>query len=433
MSTRNCVRRKLKDFVASATEYVALVETGGLALSDGYSFELIKDDVGSLSFLDSKSAKSQQRINHAGQEFVPPELTPSVLEALTLPSRRTDCGSTEDLFSQIFGLFVQYGLSEDAAQVCTYFVIATWFPESLPVAPCLILTGAESEARVILQLLSCFARHALPLAEINEEVFDCLPMHLQPTLLISCVDASMWQVVSASNHPHAYFPMKGRLIDMHCAKAVFAGSSWIGLGDEAFLNVHCSPNGGRLPVINSARLDKIAADLQPKLLDYRFKYVTQVRETDFDAPTLPTPLRLVARAWGGCIVDAPLFQVDIIRLLESQGELLESSRTLDPRFLAIEALLVRCHDENGPIRIGVNEVAETAASIMNDRGETAAFESKRMGTLLRQFGLCPKRDRKGYAIHLTGDVRRLIHKLARDHQIEDLEQALPGCPECAEE
>ena len=102
MSTRNRVRRKLKDVIASATEFVALVETGGIVISDNYSIDLIKDAVGSLSFLDSKSAKSQQRINHAGQEFVPPELAPSVLEALTLPRSRTDYGLTVDLFTQIF-------------------------------------------------------------------------------------------------------------------------------------------------------------------------------------------------------------------------------------------------------------------------------------------------------------------------------------------
>jgi hypothetical protein len=431
MTTRNCVRRKMKDIIASATE-VALVETGGIASSDGYSIELIKDAVGSLSFLDSKSAKSQQRINHAGQEFVPPELAPSVLEALTLPTRRTDYGLTVDIFSQIFRLFIGCGLSEDSAQVSTYFVFASWFPESLPVAPCLILTGTEAEARVVLQVLSCLARHALPLAEINVEVFECLPMHLQPTLLISHVHHSMWRVLSASNHPLAYLPRKKGLTDLFCAKAAYAGSTLDGVGDEAILNVHCAPNGGRLPVINGARLEKIAADFQPKLLDYRFKNVAQVREADFDAPTLPTPLRTMAQALGACIVDAPKLQADIVRLLENQGEVLRVNRLLDPNCVAIEAMFAHCHGENVSTRVGVSEIATTATAIMADRGETTVFESKRMGSLLRLLGFRAKRDSKGFAVHLTPDVRRLIHWLARDHRVGDSEQAVPGCPHCAE-
>ncbi len=432
MSTRNRVRTKTKDYIASASEFIALVETGGMALSNDFSIELIKDADGSLSFLDSKSSKSQPRINHAGQEFVPPELAPSVLEALTLPRRRTDYGLTVDLFGQIFRLFIDRGLSEDSAQVSTYFVFASWFPESLPVAASLILTGAEVEARVILQLLTSLVRHALPLAEININLFDCLPMHIQPTMLINRVDPSMWGVLSASNHPHAYLPTKKGLTDLFCVKAAYAGSILGGSGDGAILNVHCAPNGGRLPVINGATLEKIAADLQPKLLDYRFKNVAQVRAAHFDAPTLPTPLRMMAQALGACIVDAPQLQADIIRLLESQRAVLRASRLLDLNCVAIEALLAHCHSENGPTRVGVSEIATTATAIMADRGETAVFESKRMGNHLRLLGFRAKRDSKGFAVHLTPDVRRLIHSLARDHDVGDSEQTVPGCPQCSE-
>ena len=340
MSTQNRVRRKVKDIFATALNFEEeLVETGGIAFSDGYCIELVKNDVGSLGFLDSKSKEFQERINLAGQEFVPPKLAPSVLEALTLPTKRTDCGSTVEMFSRIFSLFVSYGVSEDAAQASTYFVFATWFPESLPMAPCLLLTGTEAEARVVLQLLSCLARHALPLAEIKIEIFDCLPMHIQPTMLISRVHPSMWRVLSASNHPHAYVPNKKGLTDLYCAKAAYAGPTLGEVGDDAILNIHCTPNGGRLPVINRATLENIAADFQPRLLDYRLKNVAQVREADFDAPTLPTPLRMLARALGSCIVDKPELQVEIVRLLESQGEVLRASRLLDPNCVAIEALL----------------------------------------------------------------------------------------------
>jgi hypothetical protein len=301
------------------------------------------------------------------------------------------------------------------------------------VAPYLILTGTEAEARVVLELLMYLVRRALPLAEINVEVFDCLSMHIQPTLLIGRVHPSMWRVLSSSNHPHAYLPNKKGLTDLYRAKAAYAGPTLGEVGDDAFLNIHCTPIGGRLPVINGATLEKIAADLQPRLLDYRFKYVAQVRQADFDAPTLPTPLRMTARALGACIVDKSEWQVEIVRLLESRAELLRASRMLDPNCVAIEALLTHCHGENGPIRVGVNELAATATAILTDRGESAAFESKRMGTQLRLFGFRPKRDSKVFAIHLMSDVRRLAHRLARDHHAGDSEQALPGCPDCAQD
>src|ERR1700674_2103656 len=89
MSTQNRVRRKVKDIFATALNFEEeeWVETGGIAFPDGHCIELVKDDVGSLAFLDSKSKKFDQRIDLAGQVYVPPILAPSVLEALTLPTK----------------------------------------------------------------------------------------------------------------------------------------------------------------------------------------------------------------------------------------------------------------------------------------------------------------------------------------------------------
>jgi hypothetical protein len=432
MSIRNLVRCKTTDFISATTEFVTLVETGGIVFPDGRCLELIKDDVESLALLDSTNNKFHQQIDLAGQKYVPPTLPPYVFEALILPTKRTDCASTDEMFIQIFDFFLIHGVCEDSATISTFFAFTSWFPEFLPVAPLLVITGTEAEARLFLQLLTCVVRHALPLGEINVATFDCIPMHLQPTLLINHVAPSMWKVLSGSNHPHAYFPNKKSVTNRYCMKAVFAGSTLVGVGGDATLNISCTLSGGMLPVFNGASLEEIAAHFQPRLLDYRLKHVLQVRDAEFDVTTFPIPLRMLARALGSCIVDAPETQADIVGLLERQGEVLRASRMIDPDCVAIEALLTHCHGENGPIRVGVNEIATTATTIMADRGETAVFESKRMGGLLRQLGYCPKRDSQGFAIHVMADVRRLTHRLARDHQVVDSLQTVPGCPECAE-
>jgi hypothetical protein len=433
MSTRMRVRREVENpFATLGLDFEEVVETGGIAFSDGHCIELIKDDVGSLTFLDSKRKKFPPRIDLAGQTYVPLILAPSVLEALTLPTKRTDCGSTVEMFAQIRNFFLDRGVSEDAAQASTYFALATWFPGFLPVAPFLVITGTEAVARVLLQLLTGIVRHALPLAEVNVPMFHRLPMHLQPTLLIGYVHPSMWRVFSQSNYPQTLLPNKNGLTDLYCAKAAYAGSPLGGVGGDSILNINCAPYDGKLPVINGAMQEKIAANFQPKLLDYRLKHVAQVRDADFDAPTLPTPLRMLARALGSCVVDAPELQADIVRLLERQGEVVRANRLLDTNCVAIEAILAHCHGEDGPTRVGVSEIATKATAILADRGETAVFESKRMGSHLRLLGFRAKRDGKGFAIHLTADVRRLIHRLARDHQVGDSEQAVPGCPYCTE-
>jgi hypothetical protein len=436
LSTQKRVRRKVKDIFAelSVVEKTEeeLIETGGIVFPNGQYFELIKNDGGSPILLDSITKKCYKRIHNAGLAYVPPMLTASLLEALTLPSKPTDCGSTVEMFEQIRDLFLGQSVSEDAAQACTYFAFASWFPESLLVAPCLVLTGTEAEARILLRLLTCVVRHGLSLAEINLANFRSLPMHIQPTLLIGYVHPPTWKLCSASNHPGTFVPNKDGLADLYCAKAVYTGStSWPICGDS-ILNISCALRGGKLPFVNGPMLEKFAAHFQPKLLDYRLKHVARVRDANFDAETLPVPLRMMARALGSCIVDAPELQADVVRMLESQDDELRANRSLDPNCVTIEAMLAYCHGENGSIRVGVAEIATTATAIMADRGETALFEPKRMGTHLRLLGFRPKRDSKGFAVHLTPDVRRLIHRFAREYQVGDPEQTVPSSPHCAE-
>ena len=203
------------------------------------------------------------------------------------------------------------------------------------------------------------------------------------------------------------------------------------LGDEAILNIHCAPYGGRLPDIKSIGLQEITAVFQPKLLDYRHKHVVRVRDAEFDAPTLPAPLRMLAKALGSCIVGAPELQADMVQFLEGRAEEMGANRLLDPDFVTIEAIFALCHADNGPIRVGVSEIATKAAGISADRGVSTDFESKAVGGFIRRHGFRPKRDSKGFAIHLTPNVRRLIPRPGRDNGIVDSEQDAPGCPDCA--
>lgn len=263
-------------------------------------------------------------------------------------------------------------------------------------------------------------------------IFNCVPMHLQPTMVIAHVPESMLKVFSTSNHPFAYHTNKSGLTDLYCIKAIYAGPTPGGIRGDPLLNINCAFSGDRLPRINGQTLEKIAAHFQPKLLDYRFKYVTQVRDAKFDVKTLPMPLRILARALGSCIVDAPELQDDIGRLLESRGDELRENRKLGPTYIAIEALFARCHGEIGDARLGVSEIAATATGILADRGETAEFEAKKMGSQLRLLGFHPKRDSKGFAIQLTIDDQRRIHRLAYVYQVGDSESVVAGCPLCVE-
>lgn len=433
MSTQRLVRRKvLKDFAEEFDpEEVEMLETGGKTFHDGYCIELVQNNAGSLTLADSKSKQFHDSIDFDGGKYVPLILAPSLVDALTLPRKRIDYGSTLDLFKQVYDVFVGHGVSGCAAEACAFFTFASWFSDVLPVAPCLVLVGEESEASVLLQLLRCVVRHALPLAEINAATFDCVPMHLQPTMLIGHIRASTWRLLLASTRPRAYVPRKDGLTDLYCVKAGYAGPNLCDIEGDGILKVNCTLCPGVLEAINDVTLERITDRFQPQLLDYRLKNAAYVRDAKFNATKLPISLRNLARALGSCIVNAPELQENVPRLLDSRRDELGENRMFDPSSVAIEALFALCHTENGTIRVGVREIAAEVSSIMAERGETIAVEPKNIGGRLRFLGFCAKRDSKGFAIRLTSDVRGLIHSLARIHEIGGLEQNVPGCSHCA--
>ncbi len=187
MSSYKLVERPAINGLDSPVKETALVlETGGIVFPDGHSLELITDDAGHLSLLDSTKKRGAQRIVYQGRTYVPPTIGASLLEALTLPTGRA-FGSTTDIFTKICTLFAENGFSEQAAKKLTYWTPSTWFPELLPVAPYLVLTGPRPEANLALQLLACVVRHGLPLGDISLSGLRSLPMHIQPTLLIGRV------------------------------------------------------------------------------------------------------------------------------------------------------------------------------------------------------------------------------------------------------
>ena len=119
---------------------------------------------------NGSSFEIRSTVAYEGKRYAPGiPAHPSVLERLTLPSRAAPYVSIKKLFTDICERFRRYStLSDEAARVLTHFAIASWFPELLVVAPSLSLASpAPVELVALLQLLSCFCRHAILLGEVS--------------------------------------------------------------------------------------------------------------------------------------------------------------------------------------------------------------------------------------------------------------------------
>jgi hypothetical protein len=170
---------------------------------------------------------------------------------------------------------------------------------------------------------------------------------------------------------------------------------------------------------------------QPQLLAYRSMNIAKVREAEFDLPGFASPIRILARVLGSCIVDAPELQAGLAPLLEEQQEKIRAEHWIDLRCVVIEALLFDCH-AGGKDLLYVGEITRNACTILKGRGESAPLKPRATGHILRSLGLSPKRIAKGFAIRLTDGVRRRIHRLARDHDVAAVQEGVARCAHCAE-
>jgi hypothetical protein len=188
-----------------------------------------------------------------GRDFVPPELSPPMLRALTLPTNCIPHGTTSELFTSVRKVFTDHGFSEVVAVPSSFFVFASWFAEILPAAPCLSISGSRPEAILLLQLLACLARPSLTLGEIGRFALCSLPLNLQLTLLIEGEELSdsALRVLLVSNRRGANIVWKGELRNIFAAKAMYQGETAnAGLSGEAILQVNVAPSAGRFPFLD---------------------------------------------------------------------------------------------------------------------------------------------------------------------------------------
>lgn len=433
--SRKSSRTRIRD--AAAADRPSAIETTGELFSDGRGIELIRDaETGCLNllFFDGETCTLAPRVEYMGRMYAPADVSPSILRAVTWPTKSTPYGSTDQLFTAVREPLTNHGFPTEVALCATYFVFPTWFPECLPAAPCLSITGPRPEANLLLQLLGCLVRRALPLAEVSRAGLCSLPMGLQPTLLIDLehLSPSTRRLLSASNSPNAYVPWRGALVNLYSAKAIYRGDSLgDGLFGDAALRINLAPSRGRLPILDASTQQEIASELQSRLVAYRSRNIGKVRESEFDLPAFGSPTRILARVLGACIVDAPDLQAGLVPLLEEHEEKIRAARWVDLRCVVLEALVFHCH-RGQEDRVYVGEITRTAAVIQKGRGETAQLEPRAIGHLLRSFGFCLRRDSKGWALALTDTVRRRIHRLARDFDLSAVREGVAMCGHCAE-
>jgi hypothetical protein len=330
-----------------------------------------------------------------------------------LPTGYTRYGTTEELFTRLRKTIAEQALlPESASSLLTYFVVSSWFPDALPLAPYLAITGSAEEGDRVLQTLRILCRNPLLMIGINVPGLQTIYWDPPPTLLFNEPNLTKQKATFLGCSTRrgylqgTWFQYK----DFYSSKAIYVGEEVpVGRTLQWSLQVNAtSPMAARMapPLSDSA-----VVALQGQLLGYRVNNLINVENSTFDAPGLPVDIRPVATALGACVVGSSKLQDELISLLAPQVEQRLADRSSSLEAMTIEAILSLAHDGNSKLLAG--QIATAVNAISKARGERLQFKPENIGHTLKKLGLFTKRlgkDGRGLVADQATLIR--VHELA---------------------
>jgi hypothetical protein len=415
-----------------------VVQTAGAILDDGTVIELVEDSsrpfaLALLKF-DGHEPEIGPQIEHDGNLYVPPYISPTVRSALRLPSGCAQAGPTAQLFARLLALFENItDLAEHARNSVVAFLLASWIPELIPVPVTLFLWSPDPAAGArVLAVLSSLCRLALLLSGSDARDLRVVPDDLPSTLLLFRPPTSRRSLESlgALGWPGFRICRRGRLVETVGAKAIVSDNP---LPDNKALGptfvAHVATSRRPLPPLDKKTLEALAKEFLPQLLRYRLqRCTTVVAEGSTNTYSASPPSSLVT-ALEVCLRHEPALLEAVSPLIDSAQNGDEPGRS-DPRVPLLDVVLARCHESDRKTLYVGEIVLDLNARILANGG--TELSCRMIGNLFRSLGLVTQRlDRRGRGLVLDGSTRQLIHRLAREHDAPSAGDAFPLCAECA--
>lgn len=425
---------------AVSTGSVALakcVATAGEDFSDAM-IELVADpsDPSGLRLLlwNGTSARIAPRIKYGRRTYEPVALDPTVVRGVQWPTRSSDCGRTRELFNRILNLVTKnVGIPEEPARLLVYFVFSSWFPDRLTLAPGLAIVGSSvGHAVQLLRFLQCVCRRSILLVGMSQADLISLPLSVYPTLLLDRprLTRSLLSFLSTSNRRGMLAVRRGKMLGVCCPKVAYFGMEEVPEAvASAMLQIALPPTAVPGRVLDDEQLNKIGAELQNKMLAYRLANFAKIRLSQLKEANFTDQTRELAMNLAACVVGDPELTAGVVPLLCERDECVRGQRDRQPESVVLEALMA-CIHENEKDRVQVKGIAALANAILRSRGELIEYNPEEVGHCLDMLGLHRTRSAAGMFLILTGATRRLVHVLARTHDVPSVSNVVPGCPEC---
>ena len=189
-----------------------------------------------------------------------------------------------------------------------------------------------------------------------------------------------------------------------------------GFGEDAWamssIRVPCIPLSERLPVLNDEEQQRIAENLQPKLLAFRFSNYLAACATNFDNSNFAIPLRELSASLAAATPADINLQMELHTLLQEEDTELKSASWVAPNTVIIEAILAHCREAKMQ-SVDVGAIAEMAGKILEGRGGRCRLDPGEVGRRIKSLGFPTEpRDARGVKLRLTNAVCVRAQELA---------------------
>jgi len=326
-------------------------KTFGEVFADGSLIEVVRSAAGDLNLLfwDGQSLLIAPQVEHGGRIYQVQELSASMMQATRLPRGCERYGTDLQLFAELRdGFEERLAFSRSLAEVCTFWVLSTWFSDCVLNPPSLWASGADIDvAADFIALLHCICRRGIKLTGVTRAGFLALPLGFRQSLLVHqpALPRGLQALWCESNFRGLVVPgSKGAALEVASSKAVFLGMFGFAPPPSAGnLVVALFPPSGEVPPLDDRTLNEVADYFQPRLQQYRLDHADGVRESRFTAPGLRFPISELARKLGACIPGDADLALQIVPLLSGQDDTINRCN-LD--YAIVEILWPRLHSDS---------------------------------------------------------------------------------------
>ena len=406
------------------------------AFPDGTLIETVRDparpEIFRLLISRDQTTIVADQFESGGKLYLPGMINPGLAKNLRPPSGIEPCRQPRDLLAEMFATLHPYvDVRDEDLRIICLFVLVSWFPDCLPIAPYLWLVGPLGSGKsTLLKLLQALCRRAFLIGDLTPASLYQLPGLLCPTLLFdendfgdSQISRQTQRILRIGNSQGTSVIRNGRAFDPYCVKVLASRQPPpdAALGSRSII-IGMLPSRRPLMGLDDATRDRIAEKFQSELLMFRlqnFHSLHTCLDVSCRTENLTPRVKDIAQALARPLLGDVELETELIGTLEEHDRDARIQRTLEPEWLVLEALFSLCHarpccDLLSPkvTAILVGGVAAEVNRVMADRGEDVRLSAKKTGLILRALDFRTKSLGKlGRGFELTIFFRQHVHRL----------------------